>query len=641
MYINAQILCDNPLLPTEVFSLSDVDKRNPSLDSALYKAELTLSGMERGVVSMSNSSKAAVAAYDRYKSFDEVRRTLVARRIQLLFKKFLAKEVAIPRAVRMNMSAGYLCHNRGLGRTSGTKHFVKNREFYHEPWWGQLMVAEIYRFKLLYDMKAICMGLPPLSLAQAVVAFSYKHWGCLELSERATQDLFICIKAYHSGLPRLRLFAAFLGDGRELDDSVADMLRTPHALAVYLNLLLEVHIEMQKVHKDLQPAEENRELKAMGAILGSNTVEDDKDGIRRENGECFSEFKPFPVERLICSLDIDGLRTIEILFPTTEDTNERTDKRDVWYLETAILVRVLLRWCISQSVVENNFNVYTDLVQKLKTNAAGKVEVDDFLWITMIQWAKLSAWILKRITSKSATLEKSLALRGHATLTPQQQKKAVLSLPPMQLSQLKMVVESIYPSNKQQHQAGQNQGAAVTGATSEIADPVFFSTSYIGRIIVSKGTMLVNIDTVSKVDSLLLTPISKGPKVMSTFCKEFDKTLASCILWDTNCNLFKTPLPYNRSLSSSSVSINIVSTQLDSDPQSSRKSIAVPTEGMSPNNSQSIAVGYKPPLLQCPAIHLASNPAQSYGAARKAFIAYQASINNFIAKVTVRQCIYM
>lgn len=272
--------------------MSDVDKSSPSIDSALYKAEVTLSGMEKGVVSLSNSSKAAVLAYDRYKSFDEVRRTLVARRIQLLFRKFLSKEVAIPRSVRVNMSAGYLCHNRGLSRTTGTKHYVKNREFYNEPWWGQLMVSEIYRFKLLYDMKAICMGLPPLSLAQAVVAFSYKQWGSLDLSERATQDLFICIKAYRSGLPRLRLFAAFLGDGRELDDSVADMLRSPHALAVYLNLLLEVHIEMQKVHKDLQPAEENRELKAMGAILGSNTVEEEKEAIYRENGECYRISNP-------------------------------------------------------------------------------------------------------------------------------------------------------------------------------------------------------------------------------------------------------------------------------------------------------------------------------------------------------------
>ena len=331
-------------------------------------------------------------------------------------------------------------------------------------------------------------------------------------------------------------------------------------------------------------------------------------------------------------MNVDGkLRTIEILFPTTEDTNERSDKRDVWYLDIAILVRVLQRWCGSQSLVDNNVNVYTDLMQKLKTNAAGKVEVDDFLWITMIQWAKLAAWVLKRITSKSATLEKTLALRGHATLTPQQQKKAVLSLPPMQLSQLKAVVESVYPASKQQLQAGQSQGAADLGATLEIADPVFFSTAYIGRIIVSRGTMLVNIETVSQTDSLI--PISKGPKFMSTFCKEFDKTLASCILWDTNCNLFRAPQSGNRSFSSSSASINIVSTQLDSDTSTHRKSIAAQSEGLT--NSQLFASEYKPPLLQCPAIHLASNPAQSYVAARKAFIAYQASINNFIAKVNL------
>ena len=266
-----KVLCDNPLLPTELFSLADVDNGSPSIDAALYKAELALSGMERGVISSSQISQSALVAFEKYKSFDEVRRTLVARRIQALLRKFLNKDVAIPRSVRMNMAAGYLCHIRSPLREVTAKFFVKNREYYHEPWWGQLTVAEVYKFKLQYDMKAICLGVPSLPLSQAVVACSFRQWGCIELAERAIQDLFICIKAYRGGLPRLRLFAAFLGDGRELDETVAEMLRTQHAVSIYLNLLLEVHTELQQAQRDMPPGEDERELRAMGAVLESNS----------------------------------------------------------------------------------------------------------------------------------------------------------------------------------------------------------------------------------------------------------------------------------------------------------------------------------------------------------------------------------
>ena len=51
------------------------------------------------------------------------------------------------------------------------------------------------------------------------------------------------------GVPRMRLFAAFLGDGRDLDDNVAELLRTPHAFNVYMTLLMEFHKEINAVKK--------------------------------------------------------------------------------------------------------------------------------------------------------------------------------------------------------------------------------------------------------------------------------------------------------------------------------------------------------------------------------------------------------
>ena len=65
---------------------------------------------------------------------------------------------------------------------------------------------------------------------------------------------------------------------------------------------------------------------------------------------------------------------MQMLFPSTEDTNERQDKREVWLMEMPILVRVLQRWCHSQqALTEGSFTVYTDLVHKLKASPLGKV----------------------------------------------------------------------------------------------------------------------------------------------------------------------------------------------------------------------------------------------------------------------------
>jgi len=653
-----KVLCDNPLLPTELFSLNDVDCSMPSIDVALYKAEVSLSGMEHGVVSLSQQSTAAVLAYEKYKSFDEVRRTLIARRIQLLFKRFLTKEVAVPRTVRMHMAPGYLCQaNSGRNnRPVNAKFFVKNRDFYHEPWWGQLCIAEVYRFKLLYDMKAACLGLPPISLPEAVMAHSFRQWGCMELAERAIQDLFVCIRAYRGGLPRLRMFAAFLGDGRELDDTVAEMLRTPHAVTLYLNLLLEVHLELQQTQRGLRPGAEDRELRAMGVISENEQLDGAGDGDEAGATRSYNADTRIGV--------------VQILFPSTEDTNERQDKREVWFMEMPILVRVLQRWCHSQqTLTEGNFTVYTDLVHKLKTSPMGKVEVDDFLWITMIQWAKLTAWSVKRIASKSSAVERGLVVRSqgggvvasgsNSSYNSQQHRKANVSLPPMQLTHLRNVVESIYPASKQQQQqmqqSQQQAQQSSQQAGQEMADSIFYAAAYVNRITINKANLLLQADAVGNMDTATtgtLTGTATGAsfsapvstanptrhktKPQSHFSREFDKLLTNCVLWDMNSNLFhgshgvvNHPSKLRASATVSILTVN----QLDGDSEGDgRRSFARSDSGVSQGSSP--FVEYRPAMLQCPTIVLAANPALSYAAARKAFINYQSGINTFIAKVS-------
>ena len=282
-------ICDNPLLPTELFAASDLDNNNLNIDHAMFRAEKMLTSLEQGFLLAPSGAGAKGNMYitllDKYHSFETVRMRLIARRLQNVFRKFLSRDVVVPRSVRLCMSPGYLgmasfatatietvapiskyaaksnaaMSGPGVGVSgksgkigSGVvtvtyeKLYLRNREVYHEPWWGQCLVAEIFRYKLTYDAKAASLGLAPISLAQAVTASQYVLWGTMELAETAVQDLFLCVKAYRLGVPRLRMFAAFLGDGRDLDEPVADMLKTPHALSAYLSLLLEVHRELHR-----------------------------------------------------------------------------------------------------------------------------------------------------------------------------------------------------------------------------------------------------------------------------------------------------------------------------------------------------------------------------------------------------------
>lgn len=267
-------LCENPLLPTELFSALDLEGKN--IDVAMFKAEKVLTSLEHGFLLVPGispnaiSGNAFIGLVNKYHSFEQTRTILVARRLQLCFRKFLCKDIPIPRSVRLCMAPGYLgigtaVKNGGnklaantaatiaisFGQTFDPESVIfenlplKNRDVHHEPWWAQTLIAEIYRFKLAYDSKAATLGLNPISLARAVMSSQFCLWGTMDLAETMIHDLFVSIRAYRLGVPRLRLFAAFLGEGKDLVESIQTALKTPHALSVYLSLLIEVHRELQ------------------------------------------------------------------------------------------------------------------------------------------------------------------------------------------------------------------------------------------------------------------------------------------------------------------------------------------------------------------------------------------------------------
>ncbi len=156
----------------------------------MNKAEKILTSLEQNLV---ESSKVDTKLQDKYVNFEQIRKVLVARRLQNTIKKFVNKDVAIPRSVRTLMSPGYL---RQVHNNKTSKFLLKNRDVYHEPWYGQVTVAEIYKYKYTYDYKAISMGLDCMTLSQAVTSYHYFLYGSMDIADRAIHDLFTCIRAY-------------------------------------------------------------------------------------------------------------------------------------------------------------------------------------------------------------------------------------------------------------------------------------------------------------------------------------------------------------------------------------------------------------------------------------------------------------
>jgi hypothetical protein len=78
----------------------------------------------------------------------------------------------------------------------------------------------------------------------------------------------------------------------------------------------------------------------------------------------------------------------------------------------------------------------------------------------------------------------------------------------MQLSHLRIVVESIYPTSKPQQSQQQSQPQltqqpsqlfSTTGQ--EVADSIFYAAAYVNRITVNKANLLLHVDASANIDT--------------------------------------------------------------------------------------------------------------------------------------------
>jgi hypothetical protein len=77
-------------------------------------------------------------------------------------------------------------------------------------------------------------------------------------------------------------------------------------------------------------------------------------------------------------------------------------------MDVEMLSNVAKSWSSQQQWLRGNIGVFADLPEKLRPDLQNRVDVDDFLWIMMIQWAKLEASHVKKCLARGSLIEKSM-----------------------------------------------------------------------------------------------------------------------------------------------------------------------------------------------------------------------------------------
>ena len=516
-------LTDNPILPTELFA-GRYRNMLPNLNLGINQAEKLLTCLEEGL--LIGSDAPANYQISKYYRYETARTNIVARKIQIMCKYWMKRPQIIPPSLRTYIKPGYV---RGVGAIK-----LKQREILNDAWWGQTIVAEVLAFKLTYDRKAIKLGIPVSTLSEAIAAFNYSRWGSIDVAERMIQDLCKCLKIYGEFNPRLRMFAALLGIGNFEEATVAAMFSTPQAVSLYLDLLLTIHAEIHtimlkafelmsqgvvqesKVEEIPMPSKLKSKSKDKGddnmagglSISGSSTGTEKPSASRRESFDGAQE--PKTNVKNVDDIKATYLNGIDSLFPSTTNPLHRVDKQDAWLIDINVLVSAVRRWSFSQGIYENE--PFVDVTEKLQLNENGEADVDDFLFIVMTQWAKLTAWYLKRSSTRAIWYQKNGPQTKSINETGKPTKYTLTT------QYLGTFVESLY-----RPQEG-----------GKVSDQIAHSIAFMRNLKLEANNSKSKIFS-SFPNDVLLDPASDGKKTSSTV--KLSNILRECMMWELNtCN---------------------------------------------------------------------------------------------------------
>lgn len=420
------------------------------------KVEQVLFSLENAVLAHSSNEVKA-----RYTNIEHSRKNIILRRIQEVYRSHLSHDTAIPRPLRLVMRPGYL---RGLV-VDGLPP-LKSRRVYIEPWALQTLVSSIFSFKLNYDLKATRVGFSLIDLPLATISVLLKLFNVPDVSERVLQDLCLGMQTYMHGLPRVRMFACFLGCG-EVEEPFASQLRSSLAVATYLELLVTIH-------HVLMPSEKRSDSTKI---------------------------------------------SINELFPCTMDPSSRLDKRDLWELPISTLTRATEEW--SRGFKGFKEGTWITALSRVRRSPEGMAEVDDFLWVIMQVWAKAvvnrthkceqkaKAYCVKEgvVPRKNSPVNNRTTARGKQNVELVDEKALLneLSFPhPESMTTVSNMLNSIHASSST---TGSNGGVTTT------TDMIQCSTMYGCTISATRNCNYVIFESMLR--SCILWDTTTSPKELS------------------------------------------------------------------------------------------------------------------------------
>ena len=494
MMLMVKTFSENPLLPSELF-LGKTGTVLPNFNFGFKHVEDVLGSLEKGIVTGLRldcvnhtkesttrnlvhttviSEKLARQYYgdlgtSKLYRYEAARRNICARRLQnWCLHHFSSYITAIPASIRQHMKPGYIRRSPGVGG-------VRDRQVLRAPWWAQSLVSEIYSFKFEYDQRAGQLGQKPLDLGEAAAACCYKKYnGVTAVSERVLQDLCWNIRAHSRFSSRLKLFSAFAGfadapintdneenahepSAQEVLDSLVDeahladnLMKSPIAVAVYLNLICEVHREVataanpmpttgdgegegdgagepgaflkkvgilsgeeeaapapvEESKKEVNPLLAQPAAVAEGDVTAADSLDDINTGVAPSASSDSQDAKKSPLDLNLIKPALLFVPEIEALLPSSTTGDKSRDESDTWLLDADVLKRAVTRWslCI-QGIDDEARSGFSDLVEAVRATSndpLGRLNVDDFLWVTMQQWVKHIEYSLKKTAAKAA-----------------------------------------------------------------------------------------------------------------------------------------------------------------------------------------------------------------------------------------------
>jgi hypothetical protein len=297
-----------------------------------------------------------------------------------------------------------------------------------------------------------------MPLAQAVAVSQLSNWGAIDISERFLHDTCLSSKKYQYSLPRhyhiisyhitlhlssksffifkrLRLFLCFLGTSSDMDNDAASLLSTEVAFSYYMDFISCVHyllaVEMGEVRDPHCPST--------------------------------------PIHAAA-------------LFPSNEFI--AAEKRDRWLVDGELFQKHSKFIAEKLAVIEEES--FRQLLGYLKLDRMGRVDVDDYAWLVMMQWAKNISFINRKCDEKMDWFTRQEERKAKASMQSDAHKIAERKKRPFfSLYAAERLVEMQSTKTQSYLLSVEN---AISQSTFQQADSMRCSELYIKDMVASSGS---------------------------------------------------------------------------------------------------------------------------------------------------------